>query len=99
MGVSSRTALYPHMTVYQNLAFGLENVARPRAEIDSKVDAAARMLQLDALLHAASDAALRRPATARGDRARDRAQSEGVPVRRAAVQISTPSCACRCARS
>ena len=43
-------ALYPHMTVYQNLAFGLENVGTPRAEIDSKVDAAARMLQLDALL-------------------------------------------------
>ena len=43
-------ALYPHMTVYQNLAFGLENVGTPRAEIDAKVDAAARMLQLDALL-------------------------------------------------
>ena len=43
-------ALYPHMTVYQNLAFGLENIGTKRAEIDAKVDAAARMLQLDALL-------------------------------------------------
>jgi multiple sugar transport system ATP-binding protein len=43
-------ALYPHMTVYQNLAFGLENLGTPRAEIDAKVDDAARMLQLDALL-------------------------------------------------
>jgi multiple sugar transport system ATP-binding protein len=43
-------ALYPHMTVYQNLAFGLENAGTPRAEIDAKVDDAARMLQLDALL-------------------------------------------------
>jgi len=43
-------ALYPHMTVYQNLAFGLENVGMPRREIDAKVDAAARMLQLDPLL-------------------------------------------------
>jgi multiple sugar transport system ATP-binding protein len=43
-------ALYPHMSVYQNLAFGLENVGTPRAEIDAKVDAAARMLQLEALL-------------------------------------------------
>src|SRR5574339_1029627 len=34
-------ALYPHMSVYQNLAFGLENVGTPRAEIDAKVDAAA----------------------------------------------------------
>jgi len=43
-------ALYPHMTVYQNLAFGLENLGTPRAEIDSKVQAAAKMLKLDALL-------------------------------------------------
>ena len=43
-------ALYPHMTVYQNLAFGLENIGTKRAEIDAKVDAAARMLHLDALL-------------------------------------------------
>jgi len=43
-------ALYPHMTVYQNLAFGLENVGTPRADIAAKVDAAARMLQLEPLL-------------------------------------------------
>jgi len=43
-------ALYPHMTVYQNLAFGLENIGTRRTEIDAKVDAAARMLHLDALL-------------------------------------------------
>ena len=43
-------ALYPHMTVYQNLAFGLENLRTPRAEVDSKVNAAATMLRLEALL-------------------------------------------------
>ena len=43
-------ALYPHMTVYQNLAFGLENMRVPRAEIETKVQAAARMLKLDTLL-------------------------------------------------
>jgi multiple sugar transport system ATP-binding protein len=43
-------ALYPHMTVYQNLSFGLENLRRPRAEIDEKVRSAAKMLRLDALL-------------------------------------------------
>src|SRR5438034_7632938 len=43
-------ALYPHMTVHQNLAFGLENLRAPRAEIDTKVKAAATMLKLDALL-------------------------------------------------
>ena len=43
-------ALYPHMTVYANMAFGLENMGTPRAEIDRKVNAAAKLLQLDALL-------------------------------------------------
>jgi multiple sugar transport system ATP-binding protein len=43
-------ALYPHMTVYQNMAFGLENIGTPRAEIDRNVQAAAKLLQLDALL-------------------------------------------------
>src|SRR5438105_1449830 len=43
-------ALYPHMTVYQNLAFGLENLRTPRKQIDAKVQEAARLLRLDALL-------------------------------------------------
>jgi ABC-type sugar transport system ATPase subunit len=43
-------ALYPHMTVYQNLAFGLENLGTPRAEIDTKVHGAAKMLKLETLL-------------------------------------------------
>ena len=43
-------ALYPHMTVYQNMAFGLENVGTPKAEIEQKIGDAARMLQLDKLL-------------------------------------------------
>ena len=43
-------ALYPHMTVYQNMAFGLENTGTPKAEIEKKIGDAARMLQLDPLL-------------------------------------------------
>jgi multiple sugar transport system ATP-binding protein len=43
-------ALYPHMTVYQNLAFGLENQPLKRAEIDRRVGEAARLLQIDTLL-------------------------------------------------
>jgi multiple sugar transport system ATP-binding protein len=39
-------ALYPHMTVYQNMAFGLENLGMPKAEIEAKVAEAARMLRL-----------------------------------------------------
>src|SRR4029077_20511484 len=43
-------ALYPHMTVYQNLAFGLENLRTPQVEIGAKVAAAAEMLNVAALL-------------------------------------------------
>ena len=43
-------ALFPHMTVYENMAFGLKLAKTPKAEIDRKVRDAARILQLDALL-------------------------------------------------
>ncbi len=43
-------ALYPHMTVYQNMAFGLENARLPRPEIDKRVAAAADMLRIGELL-------------------------------------------------
>jgi len=44
-------ALYPHMTVYENMAFGLRNVGVDNAEIDRRVQEAARMLELGSLLH------------------------------------------------
>jgi multiple sugar transport system ATP-binding protein len=44
-------ALYPHMRVYDNLAFPLRMHRMPRAEIDRRVQEAARMLGLDNLLH------------------------------------------------
>jgi multiple sugar transport system ATP-binding protein len=43
-------ALYPHMSVYDNMAFGLENLGVAKALIESKVSAAAAMLQLTPLL-------------------------------------------------
>jgi ABC-type sugar transport system ATPase subunit len=43
-------ALYPHMTVYQNLAFSLHNFKVPKAEIARRVADAARILELDTLL-------------------------------------------------
>jgi multiple sugar transport system ATP-binding protein len=39
-------ALFPHMTVYENMAFGMQLAKRPKAEIDQKVRAAADILQL-----------------------------------------------------
>jgi ABC-type sugar transport system ATPase subunit len=43
-------ALYPHMTVAQNMSFALENLGYPREEIQTRVVETARMLQIDALL-------------------------------------------------
>ena len=43
-------ALYPHMTVYQNLAFPLENSNVPPAEIKIKVEETAKLLQISKLL-------------------------------------------------
>ena len=43
-------ALYPHMSVYANMAFGLENIGESKAEIERKVREAAAILKLDALL-------------------------------------------------
>jgi multiple sugar transport system ATP-binding protein len=43
-------ALYPHMSVYRNMAFGLENAHMPRPEIERRVARAAKMLRLDPYL-------------------------------------------------
>jgi ABC-type sugar transport system ATPase subunit len=43
-------ALYPHMDVYSNMAFGLKFAKTPKAEIDARVSEAARILQLEPLL-------------------------------------------------
>ncbi|MFC3704683.1 ABC transporter ATP-binding protein [Devosia honganensis] len=43
-------ALYPHMSVRRNLAFGLTNLRMPRDEIDRRVADAARILQIEDLL-------------------------------------------------
>jgi multiple sugar transport system ATP-binding protein len=43
-------ALYPHMTVAENMSFGLRLKRAPRAEIDAQVRATAATLQLDGLL-------------------------------------------------
>jgi multiple sugar transport system ATP-binding protein len=43
-------ALYPHMSVYDNMAFGLKLRKTPKAEIDRKVKEAAEMLGISQLL-------------------------------------------------
>src|SRR6266700_7497452 len=43
-------ALYPHMTVYQNMSFGLRLKHYPKPEIDKRVQEAARILDITELL-------------------------------------------------
>ena len=43
-------ALFPHMTVRDNVAFGLKIAGAPKAELEAKVAEAARMLKLEPLL-------------------------------------------------
>ena len=43
-------ALYPHMTVFDNMAYGLKIAKTPKSEIEDRVATAAKMLQLDPYL-------------------------------------------------
>jgi sn-glycerol 3-phosphate transport system ATP-binding protein len=43
-------ALYPHMRVYDNMAYGLRNRKTPKPEIDKRVREAARILEIEQLL-------------------------------------------------
>jgi ABC-type sugar transport system ATPase subunit len=54
--VFQHSPLYPHMTVFQNMAFALKMARVSRAEIRARVQAIARQLHLEALLK-------RKPAT------------------------------------
>jgi multiple sugar transport system ATP-binding protein len=44
-------ALYPHLSVYENIAFGLRVRKLPKQEIDQRVHAAAATLGIESLLH------------------------------------------------
>lgn len=66
-------ALYPHMSVAENMAFGLRNIGLPKDAINSRVAEAARMLEMDALLR-------RRPAELSGG------QRQRVAIGRAIVK-------------
>ncbi|MBC8163677.1 MAG: ABC transporter ATP-binding protein, partial [Roseiflexaceae bacterium] len=43
-------ALYPHLSVYENIAFPLKSQAMPRSEVEQRVRSSARMLQIEQLL-------------------------------------------------
>jgi lactose/L-arabinose transport system permease protein len=74
-------ALYPHMTVEQNLSFGLRMNGNPKADTEKRVQHVANILQINELMQAPPEAAVGRPAPARCHRPRHRARAAGFPVR------------------
>ncbi|KKC38151.1 ABC transporter ATP-binding protein [Devosia epidermidihirudinis] len=66
-------ALYPHMTVFENIAFPLRVERLPQAEVEQRVNAAAKVLQLESRLQ-------QRPGTLSGG------QRQRVAIGRAIVR-------------
>lgn len=59
-------ALYPHMSIYDNMAFGLKLRKMPKDEIDRRVREAARILDIEHLLDRKTEASVRWSETACG---------------------------------
>ena len=78
-------ALYPHMTIFDNMAFGLKLAKQDSDEIKNRVHWAAKILQMEHLLDQFAQRAFRRPAPAGRHRPGHRAQARRFPVRRAPV--------------
>jgi len=84
-------ALYPHMTVYDNMAFGLKIRKYPKAEINARVHEAAQILDIEELLDRKPKAALGRSAPARRRRPRHRGASRRSSSLTSPFRTSTPS--------
>lgn len=88
-------ALYPHMTVRENLAFGLKLSKLPKDQIESQVNEAAKILELEELLD-------RLPRQLSGGQAQRVAVGRAIVKNRmyscsmSRFQTSTPNCALRC---
>ena len=89
-------ALYPHMTVFENMSFGLRLKKFPKPEIKERVQAAARILDITELLD-------RRPKQLSGGQRQRVAMGRAI-VRNPKVfysmnrsRTSMPNCASKCA--
>jgi multiple sugar transport system ATP-binding protein len=87
-------ALYPHMSVYDNMAFGLKLCKTPKAEIDRRVKEAAGLLGIEVLLD-------RKPKQLSGGQRQRVLWDEPSSASRPCSSWTspsptwTPSCACR----
>ena len=73
-------ALYPNMTVAQNITFGLEMHGVPKPERETAMNDVAQLLQIEQLLGRKPGQLFRRAASARGNGAGAGARSGRVPV-------------------
>jgi multiple sugar transport system ATP-binding protein len=81
-------ALYPHMSVYENMAFGLKLAKLGREGVDERVQAAARILQIEHLLE-------RKPKQLSGGQ-RQRVATRGCFCSTSRSPTSMRRSACRC---
>ena len=77
-------ALFPHLSVYENIAFGLRRRKTPANEVKHQVEFMLDLVELPGLRQSEAEPALGRPAAAHRAGARPREQPAGPPARRAA---------------
>jgi sn-glycerol 3-phosphate transport system ATP-binding protein len=90
-------ALYPHMTVYNNLAYGLKNRGMDKAEIDRRVKEAARILEIGDYLDRKPRASFPAVSVSVLPWAGRLCANRPPSCLTNRFPIWTPSCACRCA--
>ena len=71
-------ALFPHMSVFDNVAFGLRQERTSREEVAARVDEMLNLVNLTGLERTKTRSAFRRPASARGARPLARETAEGA---------------------
>jgi lactose/L-arabinose transport system ATP-binding protein len=88
-------ALYPHMTVEENMGFGLKMTGHPKAEIKAKVAEASRILKLDDYL-AASPRRCRAGSASASPSGAPSCGGRRCSCSTSRCRTSMPSCASRC---